>query len=410
MADFLLSWAIAGSPNNGLQNVQYRQQGTTIWTTYSTEALGVTTKTIIGLDDNVVYEFRIVNNCATGATSPSNTLEQVDKVCPVFKQLESTNCGEITFNFQEPNPASPDIVDYTINLYQLGNPTPIDSYFVLATNVPGASISNTFTNLSGNTTYQVNIVMHIQGSILYTLVCPKQNVTTIAADPCDPITDLTAELGPGIRPGEVDLTLTWTPPSPVPANGYIVYYRRVGTSTYSQIVVSNIESSIVISDVLDGYDYEGYIVAVCEPCCTLPGCENLSAQVEFETISYNIKVVNNQNSGLEIASVLTTTGVPPLTGDIANISYVNLVTYGETVNGSHVGFTDTFDFEIIGTIAFASKINILNNGGIIECITIPAGTYTTFAPLVISSTILTTYLLNDQIMIVAEDLACNIVP
>ena len=404
MADFILSWAIAGSPNNGLQTIQYRHYGDSAWTTYSTEAVGVTTKTIIGLDDNVVYEFRIVNNCATGATSPSNVLEEVVKVCPVFKLLESTNCGEIEFNFQEPNPANPDIVDYTINLYQLGNPTPIDSYFVLATNVPGASISNTFTNLSGNTTYQVNIVMHIQGSILYTLVCPKQNVTTIAADPCDPITDLVAELGPGAN----EMTLTWTPPSPLPLN-YIVYFRRVGSTTYLQQEVANTETTVVLSGLTDGYDYEGYVVCVCDPCCDLPGCENLSVQVPFETTSSNIKVVNSQNAGLEIAAVLTTTGVPPLTGDVANISYVNLVTYGETINGSHAGFTDTFYFEIIGTISFDSRITILNNGGIIECITIPAGTYTTFTPLVISSTILTTYLATDQIMIVAEDLGCNVI-
>jgi hypothetical protein len=410
MADFLLSWAIAGSANNGLQTVQYRQYGTSTWLNYSTEALGVTTKTVIGLNDNAVYEFRIVNNCATGATSPSNVLEQVDKVCPVFKQLESTNCGEIEFNFQEPNPASLDIVDYTVNLYQLGNPTPIDSYVAVASHVPGASISHTFTNLTGNTTYQANIVMHIQGSILYTIVCPKQNVTTIAADPCDIITDLTADLGPGLLPGDINLTLTWTPPSPVPANGYIVYYRRVGSSTYLQQIIGNTESSIILSSMTPGFDYEGYIVSVCDPCCTLPGCSNLSAQVPFQTESYNIRVINSQNGGLEIAAVLTTTGVPPLTGDIANISYVNLVTYGETITGSHAGFTDTFYFEIIGTIPFASKINILNNGAIIECITIPAGTYTTLTPLVISSTILTTYLVTDQIMIVAEDLACNIVP
>jgi hypothetical protein len=410
MADFTLSWSIAGSANNGLQTVQYRHYGDTTWTTYSTEAVGVITKTIIGLDDNKVYEFRVVNNCTTGQTNPSNILQQVVKVCPVFKELVSANCGEISFNFQEPNPASPDIVDYTVNLYQLGNPTPIASYFALASHVPGASISHTFTNLTGNTTYQVNIVMNIQGSVLYTINCPKQNITTIAAEPCDPIIELTAELGPGLRPGDVDLTLNWTPPSPVPANGYIVYYRRVGTSVYSQIVVSNTQSNLVISSITPGYDYEGYIVCVCDPCCNLPGCQNLSVQVPFQTVSYNIKVVNSQNAGLEIASVLTTTGVPPLTGNVAGINYANTVTYGQTVTGSHLGFTDTFDFEIIGTIPFASRITILKNGGLIECITIPAGTYTTFAPLVISSTIVTAYLLTDQIMIVAENLACNILP
>lgn len=409
MADFTLSWSIAGSTNNGLQSVQYRKYGDTAWTTYSTEAVGVITKTVIGLDDNTVYEFRIVNNCTTGETNPSNLIEQVDKVCPVFKELVSVNCGEIAFNFQEPNPAALDILDYTVYLYQLGNPTPIASYFALASHVPGASISDVFTNLTGNTTYQINIVMRIQGSVLYTINCPKQNITTIAAESCDPITDLTAELGPGALPGDIDLTLTWTPPSPVPANGYIVYYRRVGSSTYSQIVVSEIESSVVISSVTPGYDYEGYIVSVCEPCCDLPGCENLSVQVPFETNSFNITVINSQSDSLEFVTVLTTTGTPLFTGDVADISYVDPVLYGQTVKGAHVGFTDTLYFEIRGTNAFDAKVNILKNNVLVECITIPAGTYSP-AGLPVTSVVVTTYTISDQITVVLENGGCGITP
>jgi len=403
MADFNLSWAIAGSTNNGLQTVQYRHYGDTAWTTYSTEAVGVITKTIIGLDDNTVYEFRIVNNCTTGEVNPSNLLEQVVKVCPIFKSLGSSFCGSIAAAVEAF--ASPDIVDYTINLYQLGNPTPIASYTETAP-IGDSEVSYTFTNLTGNTTYQANIVIHIQGSVLYTVTCPKTNITTAVADPCDPITDLVAELGPGAD----ELTLTWTAPSPVPANDYIVYFRRVGSSTYLQQIVSNSVSTILLSGLTPGYDYEGYVVCVCEPCCDLPACQNLSVQVPFETNSYNIRVINSQSTGLEIASVLTTTGVPPFTGDITTINYANPVLYNETIKGSHIGFTDTFDFEIIGTFAFDSKINILKNGGLIECITLPNGVYDAFAPLVISSTISTTYLITDQITIVSEDLACGVQP
>ena len=404
MADFTLSWSIAGSTNNGLQSVQYRKYGDTAWTTYSTEAVGVITKTVIGLDDNTVYEFRIVNNCTTGETNPSNLIEQVDKVCPVFKELVSVNCGEIAFDFQEPNPATPDILDYTVYLYQLGNPTPIASYFALASHVPGASISDVFTNLTGNTTYQINIVMRIQGSILYTINCPKQNITTIAADPCDPITDLVAELGPGAN----EMTLTWTPPSPLPLH-YLFYFRRVGSTTYLEQEVANSETTVVLSGLTDGYDYEGYVVCVCEPCCDLPGCSNLSVQVPFQTLSSNLKVVNSYSDGLEIFGVITTTNVPPLTGDVTLIDSGNPVLYGDTVTGSHVAFTDTFDFEISGnsTLSGDGKINILKNGSLIECIDVPAGDYT-FALFTATSTISTAYLATDQIMIVLENGGCGV--
>jgi len=406
MADFTLSWAITGSANNGLQTIQYRHYGDSAWTTYSTEAAGVITKTVIGLDDNTVYEFRIVNNCTTGVTSPSNLLEQVDKVCPTFKSLGSSFCGSIAAAVEAF--ASPDIVDYTINLYQLGNPTPIASY-TETTPVGDGEVSYTFTNLTGNTTYQANIVIHIQGSVLYTVTCPKTNITTAVAEPCDPITDLTAELGPGLLPGDVDLTLTWTPPSPVPANGYIVYYRRVGSSTYLQQIIGDTESSIVLSSITPGYDYEGYIVAVCTSCCDLPGCENLSVQVPFQTESNNVRVINSQSDGLEFVTVLTTAGTPLFTGDVADISYVDPVLYGQTVTGGHVGFTDTLYFEIRGTNTFDAKINILKNNVLVECITIPVGTYTP-AGLPVTSLVVTTYAITDEITIVLENTGCGIVP
>jgi len=402
MADFTLSWSIAGSTNNGLQTVQYRHYGDTAWTTYSTEAVGVITKTIIGLDDNTVYEFRIVNNCTTGETNPSNLIEQVDKVCPTFKSLGSSFCGSIAAAVEAF--ASPDIVDYTINLYQLGNPTPIASYTETAPIIDG-EVNYTFTNLNANTTYQANIVIHIQGSVLYTLICPKTNVTTAAAEPCDPITDLTAELGPGAD----ELTLTWTPPSPVPANGYIVYYRRVGSSTYLQQIVSNSVSTILLSGLTPGYDYEGYVVCVCEPCCDLPGCENLSVQVPFETTSNNVRVINSQSDGLEFVTVLTTAGTPLFTGDVADISYVDPVLYGQTVTGGHAGFTDTLYFEIRGTSTFDAKINILKNNVLVECITIPVGIYTP-AGLPVTSVVVTTYAITDEITIVLENSGCGIVP
>jgi hypothetical protein len=347
-----------------------------------------------------VYEFRIVNNCATGGTSASNVLQQVVKACPVFKLLESLNCGEIDFEFLELN--SPDITSYTVNLYQLGNPTPLAAYTSVAT-IPGNSVIHTFSNLSGNTTYQINIVMHIQGSTLYTVNCPKQNVTTIPSDPCDPITDLTAELGPGAN----EMTLTWTPPSPLPLH-YLFYFRRVGSTTYLQQEVANTETTVVLSGLTAGYDYEGYVVCVCTPCCDLPGCENLSVQVPFQTTSSNIKVVNSYSGGLKIYGVITTTNVPPITGNVALIGSGNPVLYGDTVNGSHVGFTDTFDFEVWGdsTLSGDGKINILKNGSLVECINIPASNYT-FSIFTATSTLSTSYLATDQIMIVLENGGCG---
>lgn len=366
MADFNLSWAIAGSTNNGLQTIQYRHYGDSLWTTYSTEAAGVITKTIVGLDDNKVYEFRIVNNCLTGEINPSNMLEQVVKVCPVFKQLTSEFCGEIEFAVEEI--IGGDIIDYTINLYYPGNPTPIASYFALATNIPGATISDVFSNLLPNTTYQANIVLHIQGSILYTLTCPKTNITTIAAEVCDPITELLVAFGEG---GSPSLEFTWTEPSPAPTNGYILYFRPVGSSAaYTQQAISSGEAGVTITGILSNTDYEGYIVSVCDACCTLPNplCNNYSVHVPFETNDYNVIIGNSYYNTLTITGV--TAGI--------GFSYSGVgVAYNETYHGHHEPLSHTIDITVAGdsTVSGNGHINILVNGTIVDCVDIPAGDY-----------------------------------
>ena len=59
------------------------------------------------------------------------------------------------------------------------------------------------------------------------------------------------------------LTITFTPPATAPADGYIVQYRAVGTSTYTTVSPNPTSSPVVITGVDGSLSYEGLIQASC---------------------------------------------------------------------------------------------------------------------------------------------------
>lgn len=59
------------------------------------------------------------------------------------------------------------------------------------------------------------------------------------------------------------LTLNFTPPSPAPANGYLVSYRKAGDSSYTQVTPNPTSSPVIVTG-LDGTSaYEGFIKSLC---------------------------------------------------------------------------------------------------------------------------------------------------
>ena len=60
------------------------------------------------------------------------------------------------------------------------------------------------------------------------------------------------------------LTIAFTPPSPAPANGYRVRYRKVGTTSYNTISPYPTTSPVVITGLENGVNYEGTIEAACD--------------------------------------------------------------------------------------------------------------------------------------------------
>lgn len=80
-----------------------------------------------------------------------------------------------------------------------------------------------------------------------------------------------------------NLTITFTPPGTVPANGYIVKYKKVGDPTYITVTPNPISSPIVINGVDLGV-YEGTVQADCggytsvEVPFTAEGCPTITLE------------------------------------------------------------------------------------------------------------------------------------
>lgn len=100
------------------------------------------------------------------------------------------------------------------------------------------------------------------------------------------------------------LVINFTPPSPVPSNGYIVNYRVVGGGAYTLLTPNPTSSPIVIPDVLADTDYEGTIQSEC-------GEELLGTPVAFTTYVaptyYTYEVKLDTSSSATVCSGVTTT-------------------------------------------------------------------------------------------------------
>lgn len=60
------------------------------------------------------------------------------------------------------------------------------------------------------------------------------------------------------------LTVSFTPPSPAPSNGYRVKYRKAGTTAWNTVSPYPTSSPVVISGLENGVAYEGTIESSCD--------------------------------------------------------------------------------------------------------------------------------------------------
>lgn len=179
-----LTWALDSNSNNGPLSVQYKLSSSTSWITASTVTSGTTNAGITGLNQNRLYNFQIVNNCSSGGPSPSTPLNAIEFTCPNVN-LTSTS-SSITYSFVG---LGGDIDTYVLTLLDSTGTNVIQIKTVQA---PFSStISDTFSGLTPNTTYQVQTTVKV-GS--FSKACGSQTTTTPNVPSCPTASNFTVTI------------------------------------------------------------------------------------------------------------------------------------------------------------------------------------------------------------------------
>lgn len=180
-----LNWVLDANVNNVSQLVQYKAVTSSSYITANSVSSVTTSASISGLNQNTLYNFRIVNNCLTGGPSPSTPVTTIEFTCPVVS-LSTPNSGTISYSFPH---LGGDVDSYVVKLLDGLGTTLIQSK---NENGPfGATVTNSFNGLVSNTSYQVQVTVKAS---TFSRVCGNQTITTPNTPACPSITNLTSSV------------------------------------------------------------------------------------------------------------------------------------------------------------------------------------------------------------------------
>lgn len=97
------------------------------------------------------------------------------------------------------------------------------------------------------------------------------------------------------------LTISFTSPSPAPANGFLVKYRKAGDSTYTQVTPNSTTSPVVISGVDGTSAYEGFIQSLCTGSLASDNVQfSVGALAVLENFDYLVLRYKNNSGGIDL--------------------------------------------------------------------------------------------------------------
>jgi hypothetical protein len=174
-----LTWTPGAGASS--QIVQYKLSTSGTWVTHETVGGGVSTSSITGLDDNKIYDFRVITNCPGGASSPSLTAQQINIICPSVSTTPSDT--SIASSFSE---LGGSVTSYTVKLFDAAGVTELSSQTPSGT----TTRSGTFSGLTASTAYKIRVI--ITAGTFTKSDCAFTDVTTLAT--CNPPTGVTASI------------------------------------------------------------------------------------------------------------------------------------------------------------------------------------------------------------------------
>jgi hypothetical protein len=178
-----LTWTVGSGASS--QDVQYKLASSSTWTTHENVAGNITTSSILGLQDNLIYDFRVITNCPGGTPSGSTVTQQIKIICPTVTTTPSDTT--IAYSFPE-NGGS--ITAYTVKLFDSAGTTEIASQTPTGT----TTRSGTFTGLTQSTAYKIRVII-TAGSFTKS-DCAFTSVSTTATPACNAPTNVSASIDP----------------------------------------------------------------------------------------------------------------------------------------------------------------------------------------------------------------------
>jgi hypothetical protein len=178
-----LSWSIGAGATS--QNVQYKLSSSPTWITFSTVGGSATTETVTGLQDNLLYNFRIVTQCGGGTPAPSTVITKINIVCPTVTVTSTSTT--VSYSFSE---IGGDVDGYVVKLFNTAGTVEVGS----STPTGTATRTGTFTGLTASSVYKVRVIPSA-GTITKT-DCAFTNATTSAPPVCSIPTNVVATLEP----------------------------------------------------------------------------------------------------------------------------------------------------------------------------------------------------------------------
>lgn len=97
------------------------------------------------------------------------------------------------------------------------------------------------------------------------------------------------------------LTISFTPPSSAPGNGYLVKYRQAGESAYTQVTPNPTSSPVVILNADGTKAYEGFIQSVCNAqLMSGPVQFSVGALAVLDNFDYIVLRYKNNSGGTDL--------------------------------------------------------------------------------------------------------------
>jgi hypothetical protein len=180
-----LTWTAGGGATT--QTVQYKLASASTWTTHETVAGNIATSSILGLENNKIYDFKVITNCAGGTPTGSAPTQQIKITCPSVSTTPSDTT--IAYSFAE---LGGSITGYTVKLFNSAGDTELASQAPTGT----TTRSGTFSGLSASTSYKIRVII-TAGSFSKT-DCTLVSVNTTATPACNAPTNVTASVDPDL--------------------------------------------------------------------------------------------------------------------------------------------------------------------------------------------------------------------